>query len=127
MNKRSVGDNGVAQALHYFVSNDYIVSIPFTESSPYDLVVQARTGGPMLRVQCKRGTTFSEYGIPQVGLRTLGGNQSWGGVVKRISAEETDLVWCSHGESAWLFPVAEVEGMSSLCLGKKRKERQVLG
>ena len=127
MNRRTVGDTGVAQALKYFVDHDYIVSIPFTESAPYDLVVQTRLGGPLQRVQCKRGTTFSKSNVPQIELRTSGGNQSWGGVVKTIQPDDTDWVWCSHGESAWLIPAKDVQGMKILCLGKLRRDRQVLG
>jgi hypothetical protein len=126
MSTRSIGDVGVAQAVLYFISNDYIVSLPLTEESPYDLIAQDRQSGKMSRVQCKRSESKSRSGKPQIRLATAGGNQSWNKVVKTISSKDVDFVWCSFGNEGWLIPSSEIEGMKVLVLNKDREKFKVI-
>ena len=125
MNTKQQGDIGVAHAIYYYTLEGYKVSIPNTDSTRYDLIVDKE--GKLYRVQCK--TTFSKSpdGNYMASLRTMGGNQSWGGAIKKISAEETDLVWVSTGDrEGYEFPVDVVAGMATVTLGKKYLTYKVL-
>lgn len=118
MNTKEQGDIGVAQAIYYYTLQGYKVSIPNTDSTRYDLIVDK--GNKLYRVQCKTTYTNSRAGNPQAMLRTMGGNRSWNGEVKRISADETDLVWiCAHGTEGYEFPVDMLAGRSSITLGEQ--------
>ncbi len=128
MNTKQQGDIGVAQAIYYYTKEGFQVSIPNTDSTKYDLIVDdgqgvnskiaPRTHG-LFRVQCK--TTYSRReGVPVVGLRTMGGNQSWGGTVKYIEAKDAEMVWvCVEGTDGYEIPVLLAEKKSSLNLGTK--------
>jgi hypothetical protein len=125
MNTREQGDIGVAQAIYWYTLNGFKVSIPNTESTRYDLIIEK--DGKFQRVQCKTTFAKSSYGIPILALRTLGGNRSWGGTVKKINSAEVDIVWASvDGTSAYVFPAELIEGMSSLHLGEKYKDYKVI-
>lgn len=125
MNTKEQGDVGVAQAIFYYTLQGYKVSIPNTDSTRYDLIVDK--DGKLFRVQCKTTYAKAKSGAPTVGLRTMGGNQSWNGVVKKITSDETDLIWvCSEGKEAWEFPVADLEGRSTVDLGKSYLTYKVL-
>lgn len=125
MNTRELGDIGVAQAIYYYTMQDYKVSIPNTESTRYDLLVEKR--GQIYRVQCKTTHATAPSGVPTCELRTKGGNKS-GSTSKQISADETDLVWISvNGVSAYEFPVEEVAGRTSINLGDSYQNFAVMG
>lgn len=51
MNTRKQGDIGTSFAIAYFCSNGYTVSIPISDSQPYDLVIEK--SGILQRVQVK--------------------------------------------------------------------------
>jgi hypothetical protein len=81
---------GVAMAVAYYTLKGYTVSYPLTDNARYDLVVENRT---LSRVQCKT-TRFIRDGRHYVAkLSTSGGNRSWSGVTKYLSAEECDLLF----------------------------------
>lgn len=98
------GDIATSQALATFTAFGYDVSVPFTESAPYDLIVD--TGLGLHRVQCK----FCSTGI--VGLRRVHSNAQ-GYVVKESSLDSYDWLYvyspdgdeyliqeCLHGRNA---------------------------
>lgn len=126
LNTKQQGDIGVAHAIYHYTLHGYKVSIPNTDSTRYDLIVDKN--GKLYRVQCKTTFSKSPEGNYMASLRTLGGNQSWGGEVKRISEEETDIVWVStKDQEGYEFPVAVVAGMSTVTLGRKYEEYKVNG
>lgn len=126
MNKKQQGDIGVAQAIAYYTLKGYDVSIPLTDSTRYDLIIDNRLGR-ILRVQVKTTNQFSKYNVPVVTLSTQGGNQSWDGSIRRITAEETDLVFVYSivSGTCWEFPVADCVGKRSMSLGVLR-ERNIV-
>lgn len=98
------GDIATSQALATFTAFGYDVSIPFTESAPYDLIVD--TGARLHRVQCK----YCSTGI--VGLRRVHSNAQ-GYVVKKSARDSYDWLYvyspdgneylvqeCLHGRNA---------------------------
>lgn len=118
MNTKEQGDIGVAHAIYWYTLQGYKVSIPNTDSTRYDLIVDKH--GKLYRVQCK--TTFfkTPSGNFEVGLRTHGGNQSWNKQSKYINADETDIVWVTtEDRNGYEFPVDVCAGRASLTLNAK--------
>ncbi len=83
------GDRATAQAVSTFTAMGFDVSIPFTESAPYDLVVDDDQG--LHRVQCKFASGR------QVDLRRIHSNAS-GYVVKRIEPNAYDWLYVLRGD-----------------------------
>jgi len=110
MNSRTQGAIGVGRAIAYYSAKGWAVFTPVVDMSRYDLIID--NGDRLLRVEVK--TTTREKG--QVNLRTMGGNQSWNGVVKRISSSDCDIVFAVNliTGTEREYPVAELEGKSSI-------------
>lgn len=118
MNTREQGDIGVAQAIYWYTKQGYKISKPMSDSTRYDLVIEKN--GKLYRVECKTSFYKTKYGTPCVQLKTCGGNQSWGGVSKRISKEDTDILFISiDGVDSYEIPMDQLEVFSSIKLGKK--------
>lgn len=110
VNTKQQGAIGVARAIRYFGDRDCSVFVPVSDTSRYDLVVD--NGEELLRIEVK--TTRSDVG--EVCLRTSGGNQSWSGVVKRISADDCDVVFCVNllTGTERVFSAKELEGRATI-------------
>ena len=122
---RNQGDHGVAQALAYYASQGWPVSVPFGEGQRYDLIVDR--GGVLSRVQCKSTLSKVRSGSYQAELRPRGGNRSGAGKVSRLSASEIEEVLIVDGEGGlWLFPSSELDGRSTITLGAHVRHRRVL-
>lgn len=125
MNTKEQGDIGVAHAIYWYTLQGYKVSIPNTDSTRYDLIVDK--DGKLFRVQCKTTFRKGKYGKYEVSFRTSGGNQSWNKVVKFISSDETDLVWVTtEDRQAYEFPVELCENKSSFTLGEKYNAYKII-
>lgn len=123
MNKRLQGDVGTAAAIYYYTSQGYNVSVPITEATLYDLVVE---NGSIKRVQCKTSKHKSKYGSYEVELRTMGGNQSWSGDVKRLSAKNSDEVFILTGDQQmYVIPTTLLDNSSRISLGAKWSQYKV--
>ncbi|MGQ0805760.1 MAG: group I intron-associated PD-(D/E)XK endonuclease [Actinomycetota bacterium] len=83
------GDIATAKGVHTFTALGLDVSLPLTESAPYDLVVDDGTG--LFRVQCK----FTS--LEQVGLRRIHSNAQ-GYVVKFTSPAAYDWLYILHAD-----------------------------
>lgn len=124
-NTKQQGDLGVASSIFVYTKFGYIVSVPLTDNARYDLVVD-KGDGP-LRVQVKTCDYYTKSGNPEVSLRTLGGNQSWSGVAKKLSASECDLVFIHvvRDSSNYEIPSHLLDGRSTVTLGSKYLEFRV--
>jgi hypothetical protein len=112
---REQGDVGERAALHWLVGQGAHLSVPFGHSPHYDLV--ADFGGRLSRVQVK--TSVCRYKTRwAVTVCTRGGNQSWGGLVKRLSPDSFDdlFVLVADGRQ-WFIPAARVDGGTAIHLG----------
>ena len=119
MNTKQQGDIGVAKAIYYYTVSGFIVSIPNTDNSRYDLVVDKGVG--LQKVQVKTTTFKSKYGVYEVGLKTCGGNSSWSGVSKKLSKEEIDTLFVlTQDGDMYEFPPEVFDGRGRLNLGKDR-------
>lgn len=117
MNTKQQGDVGVAMAIAYYTKEGYVVCYPLTDNARYDLIVEK--DGVISRVQCKC-TDAIEKGSYNVNLRTSGGNQSWSGTIKKISADETDILFVySMDGASYQFPPEVFDGRSKIALGKQ--------
>ena len=124
MNTKQQGDIGVAKAIYVYTALGYIVSIPNTDNSKYDLIIDKDK--QIKRVQVKTTTYQTKYGIYQVLLKTSGGNQSWNGEVGKIESSNVDIVFivCNDG-TCYEFPIAELENSSTVNLGKDKDQFKV--
>jgi Tfp pilus assembly protein PilP len=84
------GNLGEATAILYYAQRGCRVSKPLFENCPYDLIVD---DGTLKRVQVKTSRCKTPGGRYQVNLRVFGGNRSGTGKVKKISADEVDVVF----------------------------------
>lgn len=113
-----MGDVGVAAAHLYYVQQGYIVLLPTTESSRYDLVYD--DGEKLVRVQCKT-TEYKKYPTSgyTVQLSTKGGNKSGSGKSHHISSSECDIVFVRTKDGhSYEFPVEVVAGKFTMVLTK---------
>lgn len=119
MNRKALGDKGVSAAIHYYTMLNCLVSVPLSDTTKYDLLVD--DGVDIRRVQVKTTQTSTDHGIPVVQLSTQGGNQSWGGVISYISPDKVDEIFVLHlpSKSTWIIPVELAIGKRRFNLGKR--------
>ncbi len=87
------GDTAVAQAVATFTRMGYDVSIPLTESAPYDLIIDI--GKSLKRIQVRYASTR------EVDLRRIHSN-SKGYVVKKPKKGAYDWLYVFTGKSEYL-------------------------
>jgi len=126
-NTRRQGDVGLGQAIAYFTSLGYSVSLPLTESQRYDLIVD--DGEELARIEVKS----SRYTVPansrypdtsariyQVQLATCGGNMTNKGKIRKIDALHSDYVFIfTESGDRYLIPTSELSGRANLKLSGK--------
>lgn len=123
MSWKSQADLGLGRAIAYFTNYGYTVSIPLTDSQPYDLVVDM--GDRLVRVQVKT-TSYKVHGFFVVALRTCGGNRSGAGKITRIDAAKVDYLFAvtTSGEM-YLIPTGELGCTSTIALNETRAQYRV--
>lgn len=115
-NTKQQGDLGLGNAIAYFTSEGYTVSIPLTDSQDYDLIVDKNL--PQ-RVQVKTTKFKTEYKVYQVQLTIKGGNRT-GSTIKKLNADKVDLIFILTEEGTrYLIPVSELSNRSMINLGEK--------
>lgn len=121
---RQQGDIGLGMAIAWFVKNDYVVSIPLTDSQDYDLVIEINTCFYAVQV---RTTYYEKYpGIYQLNLRVTGGNQSGAGKSKPFDPEKVAYLFAvTDAGEQFLIPSHAIEARRSLNLGEKYAQYKV--
>jgi PD-(D/E)XK nuclease superfamily protein len=112
---RRQGDLGEFSAIEWLGSRGHPVYVPVGHSPDCDLVtvIDGRFAG----VQVKTSTVVRD-GRFAVALRTLGGNRSWNGVVKRFSRERFDWLFVLVADGRrWFIPADAVGGSAYVMLG----------
>lgn len=123
-NTKKQGDAGVGTAIGYFSKLGYSVSIPLTDSQDYDLVVDI--DDKLNRVQVKTTTVKTEYGVFAVGLRVLGGNQSWNKVPKFFDSSKVEYLFVlTEDGDQYFIPTTDIKSKSGINLGKKYEKFKV--
>jgi PD-(D/E)XK endonuclease len=118
MHWRSQGDLGELSAMEWFASKGASICVPVGHSPNWDFIAVLEER--LLRVQVKT-CTFWRNDRWCVQLSTRGGNRSWTGTVKRLTAERCDcvLVVVRDGRR-WCIPASALGGGSSINLGGPR-------
>ena len=108
------GNIGLAKAIYDLHLLGYRISVPITENQKYDLICDK--DDKLHKVQIKTTKNKSPYGIYVVGLRTLGGNQSFHSIKKR-KIGDYDLLYVLTDENAsYLIPDDAFISTNSLSL-----------
>jgi hypothetical protein len=116
------GNIGVAEAILYFTKQGSVVSVPLNDSQDYDLVVEYE--GFLQKVQVKTSRQLSEYNIPMVNVKSMGGTS--GAIYSTVAESGADLLFVHHEqEGNWLIPITKDMNRSSISLGDKYIEFKV--
>jgi hypothetical protein len=112
---RRQGDAGELSAMYWLAMQGAVVSLPVGHSPDYDLI--ADFGDELARVQVKTATHYRNSRWEAM-LCTMGGNQSWQGVVKRFHQSRCDRLFIHVGDGRrWYIPSEAVAAGRALLLG----------
>jgi hypothetical protein len=115
MHWRRQGDLGELSAMEWFASKGALVCVPLGHSPDFDFV--AVMDERLLRVQVKTATFFRNSRW-EVKVCTLGGNQSWNGLVKRFDPRRCDYLFAVVADGRrWCIPSTAIEGGRQVGLG----------
>jgi PD-(D/E)XK endonuclease len=115
---RRQGDAGELSAMTWLSQAGALVAKPLFEASDYDFL--ADFGDRIVRVQVKTSTCWMKNRWV-VALCTRGGNRSWNGIVKRLTADRCDALFVHVGDGRrWYIPAAALGGGSAIVLGGPR-------
>jgi hypothetical protein len=116
---RRQGDLGEFSAMTWLVEHGYALYLPLGHSPHCDVMAETEEGR-VLRVQVKTSRRF-QGNRWEVMVCTKGGNQSWGGVVKRLDPSRFDYLFVLVGDGRrWFIPSHAVEGGTGIRLGGPR-------
>ena len=110
------GNIGLSKAIYELQVLKFRISIPFTENQNYDLIVDKDS--ILYRVQIKTTRQKNKYGIFQVNLRTLGGNQSFHTIKKRKAGDYDLLYALTDDNVSYLIPDKTIKAENALSLHK---------
>lgn len=116
-NTKKQGDIGEARAISEYTLMGYTVSVPISDSSKYDLIIEK--SGKIKTVQVKTTNQKSKYGIYIVELSTTGGNQSFYTRRKRNLKDYDILFVLSSDNECWSIPSSHFDAKCALNLGNK--------
>lgn len=109
------GNIGLGQAIAYFTSKGYIVSLPLNDCQDYDLVVEM--DGVLKRVQVKTTRCVDGKGDYICTLKSSGGTA--GKIYHTVVDSVCELLFIvTESLSRYLIPVESLNSRSSLTLGK---------
>ena len=113
--KSKQGNIGLGQAIAYYMSQGFMVSIPINDTQPYDLVVDKFDGEGLQRVSVKTTKTKDKSNYI-VDLRSSGGNRSRY-INKCFDKNNCDVlfVYTIEGD-IWEFPCGEIKNSSTISL-----------
>jgi len=122
-NSKKQGDIGLGNAIAFFTSKGYTVSLPLTDSQDYDLIVDVN--GTLNRVQVKTTSYKNRHGTFIVNLSTKGGNRSFN-TIKKLDHSKIDslFVLTSEGNRYWI-PINSFAGSDSLGLSVHKEQYRI--
>ena len=122
MNSRIKGNIGIGKSIAYFTSQGYALSIPLTDTQPYDLIIDSKEG--LKRVQVKY-TGCKRDGNYHVGLRTIRCNTKKT-KISLFDSTKVDIIFAvtSYG-ACYLIPVESLDVKTGISLGKKYEKWKV--
>ena len=112
---RRQGDLGELSAIEWLSWKGATVFLPLGHSPDVDLV--ADFGEGPIRVEVKTASSLTD-GRWRVMIATLGGNQSWSGVVQHFDPARCDYLFVLVGDGRrWFIPTSALECRRALSLG----------
>lgn len=120
-NSRIKGNKGLSVAIAYFGSNEYVVSVPLTDTQDYDLIVD---NGILQKVQVKYINYKNKANNYHVGLRVISGSTRK--VVKIGDECVYDLLFvvCSN-KNMYLIPKSQIKNKNSIVLTPDKDKYKV--
>ncbi len=116
-NSKKQGDLGLGKAIGYLTAHGYTVSLPLTDSQPYDLIVDI--DGKLNRVQVKTTAYKTPYGIFAANLSVKGGNRSYN-TIKLFDKTKVEYVFVITSENdIYFIPSSVIKSKNILNLGKQ--------
>ena len=101
--------------MHWLAMRGATVAVPIGHSPDYDLI--ADFGHELVRVQVKTATHYRNNRW-EARLCTMGGNQSWQGLVKKFHSSRCDRLFIHVGDGRrWYIPATAVEAGRAVLLG----------
>jgi hypothetical protein len=121
-NSKIQGNVGLGKAIAYYTSIGSIVSIPITDSQPYDLIID---NGQLQKIQVK--TTFCmSKGLYQVNLKQCGGSSKTYST-KLFEPKDSDILYVfSESGDQWIIPTNAIDARTALTLGNKWGQYKVM-
>ena len=117
MNSKRKGSLAIAEAIVFFVNNNYSVFIPVSDCDKYDLVVDRE--GILNRVQCKYSNDIGPGGGYIVDLRTFGGYREKTYHTKYKDGDfDLLFIYCGN-KTRYLIPAEKVQKRSQIMIGNK--------
>lgn len=118
MNSRKQGDIGTSFAITYFSIAGYNVSIPISDSQPYDLIVEKE--GICYRVQVKTCFKKNKNKSYKLELRTVSNTRGKEFSISFISKKTCDLIFAVDGDcNLFVYPIEALKTKSSLTLNSE--------
>lgn len=122
-NTRYQGNAGLGAAIAYYTMIGYDVSLPLTDSTYYDLIID--DGDRLYKVQCKTASYKSPYGSYVVTMATQGGNQSYN-YVKAFDASRLDFVFILTSDGRWYNIPSEAANVSTKLTLSEDKDKYIV-
>jgi hypothetical protein len=122
-NSKQQGDFGLSSAINYFCHQGYTVSIPLTDSQPYDLIIDKEK---LFRVQVKTTSSKRDEKHFVVNLRTMGGNQKkfW---CRNMDKSSVDILFVLTSEGVrYNIPISDIKANNSICLRSSYDKYKIL-
>jgi hypothetical protein len=120
MDNARKGNLAVANAIRYYVSAGYTVSVPLADTARYDLVVERK--GVFQAIQCKFAGYEGNPGVFSVPLYVSGGNRSAGNRRIKYQLNDFDILFilCASGRM-YAIPLREVVGQTTINVGRSSR------
>lgn len=120
MNSRKQGDLGTSFAIAYFSGQGYTISIPISDSQPYDLIIEK--DGICERIQVKTCFKRTKYNKFWVELRTISNTRGKKINIRKISDKDCDKIFIMDGEGKfYIIHSQDFVGKNGISLSKAEK------
>jgi hypothetical protein len=115
MNSNQKGNLGLGRAIAHFTASGAIVSIPLTDSQPYDLIVD---DGTLRKVQVRNTGHQNASGNYEVSLRVQMSRTSSGITWKKFTSSDWDDLFVYSPTGCYLIPSSAVRTGTIVTLSK---------
>lgn len=124
-NNKHIGNTALGQAIAYFTSLDYCVSVPLNDTQDYDLIVDI--AGKLNKIQVRGTTQRGKYKSKPfiVHLNCIGGRT--GKTYKLIKDIDVDYLFIvTSNYEKYLIPLKAIKYKYSLTLGKEMQQYRII-